>query len=284
MKDDGVSNPTPKPTPTPTPGNTPSSLPRVVKLSLYNADTDQLVKGYDTLNNGDVIDVSKIGTSNLAIVATGASGTQSVKFNLNGTTYTESTGRYSIFGDNGRSNIYGKKFEADTYTLSATAYSRDGATGTAGRTQTLSFTVQGNDGETPTKPTPTQPTTPTKPGNTGGYASLKGFQLINAATGEVIKGYENITSSTTIKLSSLPTRKLALVAVASGNTQSIKLTAMGKKRIENDAPFAFLGGTDKKLNSFYAWAGNYSFSATAYSKDNAGGAKGENITLKIKFT
>jgi hypothetical protein len=148
---------------------------------------------------------------------------------------------------------------------------------------TITFTVKNaTSASTPT--TPTKPTTPTTPAPTTGYPSLGGFQLIDTTTGKVIKGYEKITGGTTIKLSSLPTRKLALVAIGTGGTQSIKLTAMGKTRVDSDAPYAFLGMNGTKYNSFYAWAGNYSFSATAYGQDGATGTKGQNITLKIKFT
>jgi hypothetical protein len=104
---------------------------------------------------------------------------------------------------------------------------------------------------------------------------ISGLQIVDAATGRVISGYSNITSSTTIRLSSLPTRNIRIAAIANSSTGSVKLSTFGKTITENLAPY--------QSGAWYAKSGSYAVSATAYQRDNLAGTVGNTVRVTLTF-
>jgi hypothetical protein len=97
---------------------------------LMNGDTGTNIV---TLNNTDAIDLSAHGTTNLTILAnTVPTNVGSVVFDLNGVFQTDDTAPYEF---SNWTPAPGR------YTLTATPYSGESGTGTAGTALTINFTV-----------------------------------------------------------------------------------------------------------------------------------------------
>ena len=129
-----TSSPSPTPTPTPT----------VDSFTLINADTDQPVPGYKVLSDGAVINSASLPTTHLNIRANTSPATVgSVRFGFDGNTNarTESGAPYALFGDMS-GNYNAGMLSTGRHTLAGTAYTNKSATGTAGPTLTISFTIQ----------------------------------------------------------------------------------------------------------------------------------------------
>jgi hypothetical protein len=98
---------------------------------LVNGDTGTDIVA---LNNNDTIDLTSLGTSNLAIRAnTNPENIGSVVFDLNGAIQADDTAPYEFSNWTPASG---------QYTLTATPYSGAGGTGTAGIPLTIDFTVE----------------------------------------------------------------------------------------------------------------------------------------------
>jgi hypothetical protein len=145
-----VISPTPTPTPTPTPiDSTISSTAPIVtsgvkSFTLVNAGTEKDVL---TITEGSSISLSKLGLIKLNIRANPAITCQSIKFALTGPqtqNYTDDVTPYALMGDSGSGNYYfgiwGPPAKG-SYTLKATPYSGDKATGTMGAASTIHFTI-----------------------------------------------------------------------------------------------------------------------------------------------
>ncbi len=241
--------------------------PTVTKFALFNADTNKTVAGYESIDAGESLDLAKIGTSNLAIVAYTSGDADSVKFKFNGSTVIESIAPYAVFGDGPSGDLYGKKLTTGTYTITGQAFSGTNATGTAGATKAVTFYVK--NGST-TGTTPTIPTIPTT-----SAPKVNSISLLNAATRKIISGYDNISAYRSIKISSLPTKNLIVQYNVAGSTNSVKSTAFGKTIVENDAPYT--------TNTWNATAGTHTIRGTPYIKDNAAGTAGSTLSLQLKF-
>jgi len=124
---------------------------QVISFSLINADTDQVVSGYESISDGATIDLGALGVTNINIRAnTSPSTVGSVRFGLNGNAnaQTESSPPYALAGDSG-GNYSNWSYNFDTlYTLTGTPYENSNAGGAAGTALTISFTL------TDTTPTP----------------------------------------------------------------------------------------------------------------------------------
>ena len=113
---------------------------------------------------------------------------------------------------------------------------------------------------------------------TGAKAYVGGFKIVNATTGRTLTGLGNVTSSQTIKLSSLSTRNIQIVALANSSTSSVKFGFSGQSsRIENNADFKAFA------NSWAARVGSFNLSTSSYSSDNARGTLGNTLGLTLKF-
>ncbi|MGC4032454.1 MAG: SdrD B-like domain-containing protein [Tepidisphaeraceae bacterium] len=114
-------------------------------------------------------------------------------------------------------------------------------------------------------------------------AEVLAFALVDSKTGKVIDGYDHITANTTINLAALPTKNLALIALADTDTKSVKLSVNGTSKVENTLPYAFFGDNNGKYATWTPTKGSYTFAATAYNAKNGTGVIGTSLSITLKF-
>jgi len=98
---------------------------------------------------------------------------------------------------------------------------------------------------------------------------------LTTANGATLGTY---SSNATIRLTSLTTRNVAIVANTTTGVRSVKMTGLGKTVTENYAPFALLGG-----GIWYAPVGTYTSTATGYSGLNLSGTQGKSVSVTLTF-
>ncbi|MGC4032453.1 MAG: SdrD B-like domain-containing protein [Tepidisphaeraceae bacterium] len=169
------------------------------------------------------------------------------------------------------------------YTLSNNSDGYVAATVSSGKTTTgvnLGTVSTSSSGGGSTGGGTTTPTTPST-----NLAEVKAIALVNTKTGATIASNSYITASKTVDLSALPTTSLAVIAVADGDTKSVKLTTAGKTVIESSSPYSYFGDVDGVYTAWKPTEGSsYTFGATAYSGTNATGTVGTSISITLKFT
>ena len=116
----------------------------MTNLKLVNAATEQDVI---SITDGQTISLSALGVTKCNIRAyTNTSAVGSVKFELSGTqskTSTDNAAPFALMGDDGAGNFYYGNWNPPalgTYTLKATPYTLDNASGSAGTPKTITFT------------------------------------------------------------------------------------------------------------------------------------------------
>jgi hypothetical protein len=227
---------------------------QVGSFSLINADTDQPIK---TLVNGETINLAALPTKNLNLRANTSPATVgSVRFVLNGVAKNESIAPYAWAGDtNGNYNAWTPA--PGSYTLSGTAYSGSGATGTKGGTLTIRFTITNQAGP-----------------------AISSLVLVNADTDANIR---SLTTGSTIDLAALPTRRINVrVYTNPGTVGSVRMVLNGTTRTENIAPYAWAGDVNGNLNPWTPPNGNYTLTVTAYSGSNGSGLAGKSVQVSFK--
>lgn len=127
---------------------TPSAPQSIRSFILVDADTDAPV---GEITGGMTIDIGD-GRHYAFEAATDPSRVGSVRFEFLGKKRTENTPPYAYSGDNGRGDYKPTVLDVGEYTLTATPYVRNGATGTAGVPRSVRFSVtdgtRDNDGDT----------------------------------------------------------------------------------------------------------------------------------------
>jgi hypothetical protein len=121
------------------------AVPAVTGLTLINADTDQPVAAFTNFTGGAVLDLAKLPTTRLNVRANVGTGTASVRFgyDANANYRTESAAPFALAGDSGdgRGDYLAWTPTVGTHTIKTTPFSAQGATGTAGATRAVTFTV-----------------------------------------------------------------------------------------------------------------------------------------------
>jgi hypothetical protein len=123
---------------------TPTTGLSVTDLKLVNSATESDVV---SISNGQTISLSALKLSKVNIRAVLSQDAGSVRFALSGTqskTYTDNAAPYALHGDSGSGNFYYGNWAPPalgTYTLTATPYVSDNASGTAGAAKTITFTI-----------------------------------------------------------------------------------------------------------------------------------------------
>jgi hypothetical protein len=124
-------------------GSTTAPSP-ITSFVLVNSDTESDVV---TITNGATISLAKYGLKKANIRTNSSSAFSSVKFALSGKqskTFTDNAAPYALHGDSGSGNFYYGNWNPPalgTYTLKATPYSGDNASGTAGTAASITFTI-----------------------------------------------------------------------------------------------------------------------------------------------
>ncbi len=125
-----------------------ASAQAVVSFTLFNADTDLPIAGYDPLPSGATLNLATLPTRNLNIRAnTNPATVGSVRFgyDANANYRVEGIVPYALAGDNGtvngRPNYNPWTPAVGSHTLTATPFTAGGAGGSAGTPLTVTFTV-----------------------------------------------------------------------------------------------------------------------------------------------
>lgn len=241
-------------TPPPPPSGT-----SVSSFTLVNADTDL---DLGPLANGATINLATLPTHNLNVRADTAPATVgSVRFSLDGATAVESTAPYALAGDTaGNYNAWTPSL--GSHSLTATPFSGSGATGTAGTSLTVGFTVV--DQAPPAGP------------------AVTSLTLINADTD--LPMVDPLLDGSTINLATLSTRHLNIRAnVNAAPIGSVRFGVDGNSayRTENSAPYALAGDSGGDYNSWTPSVGTHSVTATPWSGSGATGAAGTGVTIRF---
>jgi hypothetical protein len=115
----------------------PTNAYDITSLVLVNASNGAAIR---TLLPNDTINLTTLGVPSISIQALAASGTESVKFEGAGVTRVESNPPYAFLGNSG--TIYTPWAPAaGTYSITASGYSANNASGTAGKPLTVKLTI-----------------------------------------------------------------------------------------------------------------------------------------------
>jgi hypothetical protein len=115
----------------------------VTDFKLVNAATESDVM---SISNGQTISLSALNLEKVNIRAITSGDVSSVKLEISGQesdSYTDNTAPFALHGDNGYGNYYYGNWyppALGTYTLKATPYPSNYASGTAGSSKTVTFT------------------------------------------------------------------------------------------------------------------------------------------------
>ncbi|MGV3558776.1 FG-GAP-like repeat-containing protein [Larkinella arboricola] len=234
-----------------------SSLPSVVDVSLIDAGDGQLI---GPLTDGAQIDLRYFSASaTFSIQANTSATTVSVKFVLSGPqshTQVESVPPYALLGDFPPGTFKGWKPIAGSYRLQVTPYAGLNASGPAGQSLLLHFTVINSP-------------------------AILGLQLLNADNGKII---EPLADGQIVNLDALPTRVLTIQAQASAGTRSVRFNLDGvqhRTQMESVVPFTLFGNTDHSFRGWTPPLGRYSLSVTPFSQAAAGGSQGPLLTISF---
>lgn len=246
-------------------GDDEDSALSVSSFTLVNADTDEDV---GPLSEGDIVDLSQIGTPNLSVRATASHNAGSVRFVLDDENYqTESHRPYAIAGDAGHDDYHAWTPAPGTYQLSVTPFAEAGARGEEGAPLSATFTViEGGED------------------NDEGEASsltVDRLMLVNADTNEDL---QVLSSGAVIDLDALPTENLSIRADASAETESVRFGLDGDAsyKTESVRPFSIAG--DRPRGNYIPWTpevGEHALRVTPFSASGASGQSGEALTLTL---
>ncbi|MEM7770731.1 MAG: hypothetical protein AAF327_09490 [Cyanobacteria bacterium P01_A01_bin.37] len=129
---DTTSGSTPDPMPTPAPEPTPNQP--LMTFALVDAETDEIVDGYENLGMGGSLNLSGLDVEKYNVVAKinpdypDADAIESVKFESNLGDRIENVKPYALFGDI-KSDYKGRVLDDGNVTIKATAYSKDAGKG-----------------------------------------------------------------------------------------------------------------------------------------------------------
>jgi len=239
--------------------NSGSGEDKVMSYTLTDAKTG---KDIQTLSNGAILNLAKLPTNKFNIRANTNSDAGSVAFSLSGEqskSSTESLEPYEIMGDNGRWVP-----STGSYTLKAIPYSGSKATGKAGSSLTINFTVVS-----------------TSSTSSSNITEGESFTLVNADNDQDI---QTLTSGATINLAALSTENLNIRYNPGSEIGSVVLRLSGRQSIkvtESGAPYAF----EDDNGDYKGWklsTGSYTVKATPYSDFKGAGKAGS--SLSIDFT
>jgi hypothetical protein len=129
-------------------------LTAVTSFSLINASTDQVIAGYESIDEGETIVLANLPTTSLNVRANiDGVNVASVKFgyDANANFRVESAAPYALFGDSS-GNYHVGSLAVGSHTLTGTAYTGTGATGTAGTPLVRHFSVVQDPPPPPSSP------------------------------------------------------------------------------------------------------------------------------------
>jgi len=227
----------------------------VTGFTLINADTDAEI---GPLNEGDIINISEIGTRNFNVVAAiNDVEIGSVVFDFNETIAfsTENVAPYALGGD--RSGDFRPlSFDIGANTITATPFSESRGGGDAGISNTVNFEV---------------------------ISGTETLNLVNANTNEIIS---SLSDGDIIDLNDFPsTTELSILAETEiANIGSILFDFNGESafQIENLAPYALNGGSLNTSNPVAFIPGINTVTANVHSGRRGGGSILGSISISFE--
>ncbi len=195
----------------------------------------------------------------LDIRAMADSGTDSVKFFLNGAPFRiENTAPYSFNGDSGGNvRLWDTTTKSNgTYSIKAVGYDAADAAGQTGTSVTITFEINNSPASEDEDP------------DDGGSSGLGVHTLTGVSSGDVVSGQIDVR------------------ALVGEGTMSVRFRLDGKShRIENSAPFTFNGDKNGEVNLFDTNSlsnGTHKIKATGYELKRGKGQQGTSV--EIVFT
>lgn len=230
----------------------------VISFSLMNAETNQEIR---LLKAGEVVNLATLPTNKVTIRAnTWPYAVGSVAMKLTGTqrrTQTEDQSPYALFGDDNR-NLRPWTPTVGSYSLTATAYSGAGASGSAGQPLTLAFSFVD------------QPT-------------LMSFSLIDANTDEEII---QLSANHELNLYWVGEQKFNIRAnTGLSKVGSVVMQLSGpqnRTQTENQAPYALFGDAQGDYNPWLPRVGTYTLTGTLYSEPDGKGVAATPLTINLQ--
>ena len=179
--------PTPAPTSSPKPSPSPTPAISVSSLTLVDTDTDQPIPQFNPIASGSTINLATLPSHNLTIQANTSPATVgSVAFDLVNSGYlnTVNTPPYDLCGSVPCSNL-----GVGLHSLTTTPYMGSNASGGAGKSMSISFSVVD-----PT-PTPISTPAPTSTPTSAAITLTSTLNLTSANNGQTFNNYRISTTS-----------------------------------------------------------------------------------------
>lgn len=239
--------------------NTTSSDLEIDFLEYINGTTGEVL---GALENGTEINLNTIDYANLAISASVSStDVASVRFSLSGPlsySQTENVIPYSLFGD--FNNVLNSKdFPVGNYQLNVIPYTGRSATGTAGQTTSISFSVVDYD------------------------TTTSSLVVVNSITDQDAIILGNGTSISSALAENINIRlETSLTGIGSVGFELSGTTSVNAT--ENIAPYAIFGDQSGNYRDGEIPSGNYSLTATLYSGRSLSGSVLEAITVSFSVS
>lgn len=220
---------------------------------LVDADSDQDIQ---IINDGDVIDIATLPTTNISIIAKTIPETVgSVVFSYDNRKKLENYTPYALRGDSPRGNYRKWSYELRTYELTATPYSERRKKGTVGESKTISFSFTNS-------------------------IEVSSFFLVDADSNTEL---QVINDGDVIDISTLPTANLSVVAKTVPETVgSVYFRYGNRKKLENITPYAIAGDNPRgDYNRWHYDLRSYELIATPYSQSRKRGFVGQSKTVNF---
>ena len=241
------------------PDGTTALLPALedgVTFSLIDADSDAPIAAFDPMPQGAVLDLSTLPAVN---IRANISEAASVRFDLNDDTgvRVEHVAPFALCGDLQGDYLTCHLPQGD-HVVTATAFSGANASGEAGESGSIAFTVVNSSN------------------------SLASFVLVDAESDEDIMALED---GMMLDLNSLPAH-LNVRAEAGDKVKSVafEISPTDYSRVENVVPFALYGDLSSDYLGGSFAEGEITISATPYTMTRTEGDAGETLSITLQVT
>lgn len=273
-----------------------------------NAATDEIVAGFENLTAQNTIDLSTLNLDKYSIVAVvnpdhpDAASVGSVKFESDLGNQLENIVPYALFGDS-QGDFDGATLQTGDFSVKATAFSGQDGSGAAIATKTVDYTViKSSDTSDPIDPEPTEPTPTPEPtpepepapdntsgGDTNGTGGeLIRLALVNAATDELVPGFDDLAVQGTIDLNNLNFEQYSIVAIVNpdhpdaASVGSVQFESSLSNQVENIAPYALFSDSQGDFDGATFQTGDFSIKVTVFSGQDGSGE--EIATTTVDYT
>ena len=236
---------------------------KVTGFTLIDAHTDHPIPGYDPIVPHDTLNLNELPEHlNIRVNTTGK--VESIQFTFTNPSRSriENLAPYSLFGDE-NGNFNPGRLRKGLHTIKATPYSRNRASGEAGESHTISFTVT-QEGE---------------------RLEVTSLILVNSDTNEDLFELED---QSVLDLAVLP-KNLNVRAEINGSAKSVAWSLKTRKKryptfkhIENASPFTLFGDSDSSYNKGSLAVGKHKLIATPFRVPNAQGTN--RLPYSVRFT